>query len=236
MKNKNLKKALKIWTIGSLMIGAAGVGYYYYKKSNSEQYLKDLVMEVWESENVRRSVYSLDLKQTPDIVFTKLDSSAVMQVKYSYYTRLFTITKTIPEYRIYIDIDNLYGQIASIQYATFNFGKSLQKSIIKMLLLHECKHIEQAQGNFHVGNSTMEFDSILGHGNKPCEKDANEFALSQAGAEEYYLFLLLKTQEEESGSLSLFPRRDMIGLLEAVKNDYPSRFAIIRKNIADLLA
>lgn len=222
MKNKNLKKALKIWTIGSLMIGAAGVGYCYYKKLTTKKHLKDLVMDVWYSQEVNDSVRKLNLKKNPDIVFTKLDS-AVMQTKYDYYAKLFTITKTVPEYRVYVDIDRLYTQILNVQLSTFNFSKQLQKSIIKMLLLHECKHIEQAQGNFFVGSSTIDFSSMLGHGNKPCEKDANEFAVSEARTEERYLFLLLKAQQEESGSL--FPSEDLSALLKLVQKDYPPKLA-----------
>lgn len=197
MTNTNLKKL--VGTIVGVGVGAIGIGigYRQYKKTTIDQWLKKLVVEVWESEEVQASVRKLELNEKPTLVFEELEGNAVMCMRHQMFTEWFTIKKTVPEYTIYIDLKALYGQISSIQSMSINYGIQLEKSIIKMLLLHECRHIAQSQDNFFVGQSTLNFS--FSHGEEPCEMDANKFAVSQAKDEkEKVLFEFMKTGQEYS--------------------------------------
>lgn len=211
----NLKKA--IGTLVGIGIGATavGIGYGQYKKATVNQWLKKLVIKTWESEDVQASVRKLGLKEQPTLTFEKLDH-AIMLIKYEYYSDLFIVKKTVPEYTIYIDLNKLYKELTNVQLMSLNYGSSIQKSVIKMLLLHECRHIAQAQGNFYIGKSTIKFN--LGHGEKEEELDANEFAVSQAkDKHEKALFEFLKAEQEYH---PLYSKSEIIRTSKNVRKHY----------------
>ena len=204
---KNLKKiaiALLGTTVASTVVGI-GVSL-----CTDNEDTKRLINSVWE--DIKPIVMKeLNLKKEPVIEFS-LDSSndAVMSTSWLYTTQGFakTVISTESNYKIKVNTKAVRGIINYFMAITmFRPFSHVNKIVVKQLLLHECRHVWQAENGFYVGKEMLfaNIESILkGHGEKEQEVDANEWALSMASnKKEEVVFYAQKISQESVGKISV---------------------------------
>lgn len=216
-----MKKALR--NVVLLAVGGLSATYVV-AKLNSRETLKEIVERVWDK-NKDQISHDLHLNKTPVLVFKKSDDNDstmwVMhseQVKRSLFESI--ILSCTPEYTIYVDLNVLNRTLKG--YSLYMLRKrTLKESLIKCLLLHECRHIWQAQDGFHVGErrSRINFNVLQGHGESRAETDANNYAISKASdKKELALFKLLKQNQDRAGKICFSVSKEEV----AVRNEFLS--------------
>lgn len=200
---KNIKKiaiALLGTTVASTVIGI-GVSV-----CTDEESTEKLVLSVWD--DVKPVVMNeLALKKEPSIMFTNL-AEAVMCTNHEYVAQGYSqmIIKTESDYIIRVDTKAVRQVINYfIGMTLYKPFSGISKTVIKHLLLHECRHIWQAESGFHIGKEMLFADlrsCLDGHGEKIQEIDANEWALSMAkNKKENAVFYAQKVSQESVGKI-----------------------------------
>jgi hypothetical protein len=219
--NKTIKAGLKVYGVLTTVIGAKII----YEMITSKQRTKKNIEAVWN--NVKDDlVKELDLEKVPVLKYARLDG-AVMCVKHTIETRqsMFSFTKTvvntIPEYAIYIDLDKTLDLVNFYYKMTFYLKPSVRPIVIKQLLLHETRHIWQAQEGFYNGTQLKIFDYDInqGHGEKKEELDANAFALSKTANHKEAVVFHLQTLMQNVGNKFYIETEQRNDLVKA-KNEF----------------
>ena len=200
---KNIKK-IAIALLGTTVASTAiGIGV---SVCTDEESTKKIVLSVWD--DVKPIVMrELELKKEPTIVFTPLND-AVMSTDYVYTAQGFakTVIATESDYTIKV---NLKAVRQVINYflgmSLFRPFSHIDRIVVKQLLLHESRHIWQAESGFHIGKEMLFADlmsTLDGHGEKVQEVDANEWALNMASnKKEEAIFYAQKVSQESVGKV-----------------------------------
>lgn len=117
-----------------------------------------------------------------------------------------------------------------MQYSILAFNqKELHNALIRQLLLHECRHIWQAQGDFYVGMESNSYASILkGYGEKPEETDANNYAISKAkNKKELALFKYVKVEQDTHNKIFGNPNKDLVVAGKEVRKAWMPLFGFL---------
>lgn len=189
----------------ALTIGLVGVGTYLYKTRLTRT--KALVESVWD-EIKDDLVAKLELPKMPVLKYCTLES-AVMSTEHTYYytTPSFMdkrITKTVSSFVINVDLEKVFDLIGTYKSFILNpLNNKIARDIVQQLLVHECRHIWQANGDFYVGTKIEMFRPLFeGYGNQRHEKDANEFAIEFARNDrERAVALCQKAIQEHTGTV-----------------------------------
>lgn len=168
-----------------------------------EEIAKRLVLTIWEREVRDTVMIKLKLKRTPIIEFDDIQN-AIMYTEYICSIRRSdkVIISTEPTYKIQVNIKNMLMCIHDYKRKIANPFCDVDKIIIKQMLLHESRHIWQAENGFYDGICTNDKIDIseYGYGSLREEKDANDWAIQQAtNDKELAVFELQKFTQEQVG-------------------------------------
>ena len=162
------------------------------------------------------------------------DSSAVMYVKHfvTYEPVNFLenkITKVITDYVVHVNVNNTMRKLLSCKMMCGS--KIAEYDALKFLFAHECRHIWQAQNGFQVGNKVNTIIvNIEPHGNKPTEKDANNWAIKYCSKKDSSKLLAEMLTEEQNQEVFCTTSQKLIDTTKRVTNSYnPTWGAIINR-------
>lgn len=194
----------------TLMAGSTVIGVLSYLNSRdyrgTEQRLRAVVDSVW-NEIKDDIVKELRLKEMPELMYESPNkaNNGVMYTIYDYRKNMVTnqIIETFPIYKIFINLELLSNTINSYQSMIIIPSKEVTRLIIRQLLMHESRHIWQAQSGFHDGTIRNSWDNLFkGHGESSEENDANSWACHMASNDkERVVGLLMKKDQEISGKM-----------------------------------
>lgn len=161
--------------------------------------LEKEITDIFE-ENVDEIVSDLGLAKRPTLVFNNDHPTTVMATVHIEHTEGLIIKRIIStetKYEIIVNLENVKKMFLKFSLLSFN-KKELHNALIRQLLLHECRHIWQAQGDFFVGQERNCYTAIIkGYGESPEETDANNYAISKAkDMKEKALFKYVKIEQD----------------------------------------
>lgn len=145
---------------------------------------KEKVEEVFRKE-IEGIAEALKLKVMPSLSFTEESSDAIMYVEHRTFVHSGYLTKRIVHTEtdgvIHVSLKALQEQCLS--YKLMCGTLEADYDVILIFLCHECRHIWQAENQWHVGRI---YDpqgrnvqaNVFGHGALEEEKDANDWMLS----------------------------------------------------------
>lgn len=179
-----MRKEIKVLLAINVLTSVYALGRlgFAWLNARDPKALEKEVTDIFEK-NVDAIVTDLKLAQRPTLVFSNDTSTAVMSTRHTYCSTGFivkTITSTEAEYAISVYLKNISNLF--IQYAFLSFNKKeIHEALIRQLILHECRHIWQAQGDFYIGQTIDNFSTFFkGYGESASETDANDYAISKA--------------------------------------------------------
>lgn len=166
---------------------------------------KGLFINVF-NEHIDNIVNDLKLNQRPEYKFVDDNNEFVMATGgnltfegYGFFSKI--IVESNADYVLKVNIKALKRML--IRYR-LTFGKKAMTDIVIVLLLHECRHMWQYQGNFFIGKeynslNASKTSSLYVHGYVEEEMDANEYACCSAktkGSDIFALSFVMKTEQE----------------------------------------
>lgn len=188
-----------------LLTGATVIAALNHLNSEEAQLkrLKKVVNDVWKNETREDVMKTLELKKKPVLSWDDCDAG-VMCVNINYMVReklwANVITDMDTDYIIHVNLKQLNDSLQFFRKgAMFYNHKFIERTVIKQILQHECRHLWQAQVKKYVGKELYSFDSSFrGYGEKEEEKDANMFArfMVKSDKERVIADLQMKLQEE----------------------------------------
>lgn len=164
---------------------------------------KELFIKIFD-EHIDNIVNDLSLKRRPDYEFVDDNNDFVMATGGMFECSGFfskIIVESNADYVLKVNTKALRRML--IRYR-LTFGKKAVTDIIVVLLLHECRHMWQYQGNFFIGKeynslNASKTSSLYVHGYVEEEMDANEYACCSAktkGSDIFALSFVMKTEQE----------------------------------------
>ena len=170
---------------------------------------KGLFINVF-NEHIDNIVNDLKLNQRPEYKFVDDNNDFVMATggnltfeSYGFFSKI--IVESNADYVLKVNIKALKRML--IRYRLV-FGKKAVTDIILVLLLHECRHMWQYQGNFFIGKEYNSLDvsktSSYVHGYVEEEMDANKYACYYSktkGNDIFALSLVMKSEQENGKNL-----------------------------------
>lgn len=204
--NKNTKIGLTLIGVAVTTALTQKVMAMLDSKETKEERMKKDIINAW-NEIKNEVVSKLNLHKTPVLEFDNLRPQAVMYVSTELKTQGFLFDKKVidsrSDYIIHINIDNVINSIDCYKKLSLWKSPSITSIAIKQFLYHECRHIWQGQEGFYIGQTISPFVSFnVGHGEKPEEVDANEFAYSMAKTNKEKAFAMLQRKlQETSGKI-----------------------------------